>query len=217
MSRHRNCIESVGIDGRIILKRIIVRYVVSVCVCVLESYDLVAAVVNKVMNFRVSQKNFQEFIVQLRLLCLEVWVCFMNFPLIRVWLFIYFRGINSLWKRIWSRDLSSVHFEWRSSLGVFTCDGVLWVTLKSEAVCSSEETKSIIRRKGPKDDGCYNNSSENSKACIIYTVNCVWSTYTEHWLMILWRMGFHLQLPELCLLPQPVLAVFKMKEKNQLI
>jgi hypothetical protein len=28
-------------------------------------------------------------------------------------------------------------------------------------------------------------------------------------------MGFHLQLPELHLLPQPVLAVFKMKEKNQ--
>jgi len=51
-------------------------------------------------------------------------------------------------------------------------------------------------------------------ACIINTVNYVWSTYTERWLMFLWRMGFRLQLPELHLLPQPKLAVFKMKEKN---
>jgi hypothetical protein len=32
--------------------------------------------------------------------------------------------------------------------------------------------------------------------------------------MFLWRMGFRLQLPELRLLPQPKLAVFKMKEKK---
>jgi hypothetical protein len=53
-SRHRNCIGSVRIDGRTILKRIIGRYVVTIyiCVCVLESYDPVADLVKKVMNFQ---------------------------------------------------------------------------------------------------------------------------------------------------------------------
>jgi hypothetical protein len=51
-------------------------------------------------------------------------------------------------------------------------------------------------------------------ACIMNTVNDVWSTYTEHWSMFLWRMGFRQQLPELHLLPQPKLAVCKMKEKK---
>ena len=69
-SRHRNHIGSVGIDGRIILKRIVGRYTMTIymCVCVLEPYDPVAALVNKAMNFRTSQKIFQEFVMQLRLL-----------------------------------------------------------------------------------------------------------------------------------------------------
>jgi len=70
-SRHRNRIGSIGMDGRVILKRIVGRNAVTiyifvcvcVCMCVLESYDPVAALVNKVMNFRASQKNCQEFIV----------------------------------------------------------------------------------------------------------------------------------------------------------
>ena len=104
---------------------------------------------------------------------------------IRFWLFIYFRGINSLWKRIWSRGLSSVQFEWRSSLGVFTSDGMLWVTLKSEAVCSSEETKPTVRRKGPKDDGrYYDNGSKNSKACICM---CLHNKYSRLCLVYLHR------------------------------
>jgi len=43
-----------------------------VCVCVLESYDPVAALVNKITDFRISQKICQEFVVQLRLFCPEV-------------------------------------------------------------------------------------------------------------------------------------------------
>ena len=59
--RHRDFIRSVGIERRIILKGILEIFSVTIhiyiykCLCVLESYDTVAALVNKVMIFRASE------------------------------------------------------------------------------------------------------------------------------------------------------------------